>query len=161
MENKIRNIDDSNDKLALKITGFHAIIKDLLKTRLLPYLFDSKKSFDDIVVTTWDILDQIYSLMREKSKESLYNAINNDWGNNYIGHQYEEETKGEEKVENTSTDLYKKSLHILAWDFFSATKVFNFQSDVQEMFSYLELVTNSNDELKEVNIVRLILDYWF
>ena len=29
---------------------------------------DSKKSIRDIVVTTWDILDQIYSLMREKSK---------------------------------------------------------------------------------------------
>ena len=75
------------------ITGFHKIIKDLQKTRDLSYLFDSKESFDNIQKTTWVILDQIYSLIKEKSCESFYNAINKDWGININGLQYGEETK--------------------------------------------------------------------
>ena len=153
---KKADIDGLKDKLDLKINNFHTIIQTLKKSRDLTLLFDAESSFKDIKKIAWDIVDEIYDLLRERFKESFCKSINNEWNVNYLNdYQLEEETKGEIKGEKWShqpeDNIYEKPLDIFVGDFLSSLKVFNFQDEIKNLFKYSVKMTNSFEECKKVN----------
>ena len=150
-------IDSLNDKLNLKINSFNSIIQTLKKNRDLELLFNAKSSFDDIKKIAWDIVDEIYDLLRERFKESFCKSINNDWDANYLNdYQYEEETKGEKLSHQPEENIYDKPLNIFVGDFLPSLKVFNFQDKIKGLFKYSVKMTNSFEECKKVKTIMHI-----
>ena len=150
---KKADIDGLNDKLDLKINSFHTIIQTLKKSRDLELLFNAKSSFDDIKKIAWDIVDEIYDLLRERFKESFCKSINNEWDVNYLNDYQYEETKGEKLLHQTEDNIYEKPLDIFVGDFISSLKVFNFQDEIKYLFKYSVKMTNSFEECKTVNTI--------
>ena len=154
----MEDIESLKDKLDLKINSFHTIIQTLKKSRDLELLFNAKSSFDDIKNIAWDIVDEIYDLLRERFKESFCKSINNDWDVNYLNdYQYKEETKEEKLSHQPEDNIYEKPLDILVGDFISSLKVFNFQNEIKDLFKYSVKMTNSFEECKKVDILYIFL----
>ena len=162
IDKKVDDIDSLKDKLNLKINSFHTIIQTLKKNRDLELLFNAKSSFDDIKKIAWDIVDEIYDLLRERFKESFCKSINNEWDVNYLNdYQYEEETKGEKLSHQSEDNIYEKPLDIFVGDFLSSLKVFNFQDEIKGLFKYSVKMTNSFEECKKVNTLCIFLKTLF
>ena len=159
---KKADIDGLKDKLDLKINSFHTTIQTLKKNRDLELLFNAKSSFDDIKKIAWDIVDEIYDLLKGKFKESFCKSINNDWDVNYLNdYQYEEETKGEKLLHQPEDNIYEKPLDIFVGDFLSSKKVFNFQDEIKGLFKYSVKMTNSFEECKKVGTLCIFLKTLF
>ena len=136
IDKKVDDIDGLKDKLDLKINSFHTIIQTLKKSRDCELVFNAKSSFDDIKKIAWDIVNEIYDLLRERFKESFCKSINNDWDVNYLNdYHYKEETKGEKPTHQAEDNIYEKPLDIFIGDFISSLKVFNFKDEIKDLFN--------------------------
>ena len=159
---KVANIDSLNDRLNLKINSFHTIIQTLKKNRDLELLFNAKSSFNDINKIAWDIVDEIYDLLKQRCKESFYKSIKNDWDVNFSNnYQYDEETKGNKLSHQSEDNIYEKPLDIFVGDFISSLKVFNFQDEIKDLFKYSVKITNSFEECKKVDTLCIFLRFLF
>ena len=154
---KKADIDGLKDKLDLKINNFHTTIQTLKKSRDLELLFIAKLSFDDIKKIAWDIVDEIYDLLKQRCKESFCKSINNEWDVNYLNDYQYEETKGEKLSHQYEDNIYEKPLDIFVGDFISSLKVFNFQDEIKGLFKYSVKMTNSFEECKKVNTLCIFL----
>ena len=149
--NNAKEIHSLKDKLDLKISDFHTIIQNLKKNRSLDLLFDAKKSFDGIKQTAIDIIDEIFDLYIEKSKESLHKVIKEDLDYNYQNeNKYEEESKGEKFKAQSFENKNGKLLDILFWDYIPSTRALSFQKEVRELFKYSKSTTKSFKKCKKV-----------
>ena len=135
--NNSKEINSLKNKLDLKISDFHTVIQNLKKSRSIDLLFDSKKSFDGIKQTAIDIIDEIFDLYKEKSKESLHKVIKEDLDYSYQNeNQYEEESKGEKFKAQSFENKNGKLLDILFWNYIPSTRALNFQNEVRELLNY-------------------------
>ena len=84
--------------------------------------------------TVFDIYKIISSILYEHILESWYNAIKEDLKLSSDDNKSEEESKDHNI--NSIEKLYNKVVDILTADFIPANKVFNFQSEVQELYIF-------------------------
>ena len=151
LRNNAKEINCLKDKLDLKISNFHKVIQNLKKSRSLDLLFDAKKSFDGIKQTAIVIIDDIFDLYKEKSKESLHKVIKEDLDYSYQNeNQYEEESKGENFKAQSFENKNGKLLDILFWNYIPSTRALNFQNEVREMFRYSKNITKNLKECEKV-----------
>ena len=90
--------------------------------------------------TVFNIYKIISSILYEHVLESWYNVIKEDLKLSSDDNKFEEESKDHNI--NSIENLYNKVVDILAADFIPANKVFNFQSEIQEL--YILIIININ-----------------
>ena len=117
-----------------KINEFNSKVDSLKKSKNVHFLFEIKDSYNEMKDTVFDIYKIISSILYEHILESWYNAIKEDLKLSSDDNKSEEESKDHNI--NSIENLYNKVVDILAADFIPANKVFNFQSEVQELYIF-------------------------